>query len=406
MSTPTFFSPSLTITKPPPARHPECGKCGLLGKCESPKMPVSGKGRRGIMIVGEAPSENDDARNKPFTDGRGERLRSELRRLGVDMVDDCFLTNALICRPPRDKIDKAIKIDYCRPNIIKAIETLKPKVIILLGARACRSVIATMWDETIKSDDDAMWAGYLIPAHKWNCWICPTFDPKYVNSFDGRNPVLDHLFIKHLEAAVLAAADMRPWLANPNYVHDVKTIHDPAEAAKYIEIWQTHHKLLAFDYETDRLKPDDPSARIVCCALANDQCAIAYPWHGPTITATSKLLLDPTVKKIGANIKFEERWTRAKLGHGVRGWKWDTVLGAHVMDARSGTNGVKFQALVRLGMPAYNNRIRPFLEAKEKGGNAVNEIKQIDLQQLLRYCGLDALLEYKIAKQQMSEMGL
>ncbi len=45
---------------PPPVRQAlpmqaQCGVCGLYKQCKSPKMPVYGKGRKGILIVGEAP---------------------------------------------------------------------------------------------------------------------------------------------------------------------------------------------------------------------------------------------------------------------------------------------------------------------------------------------------------------
>ncbi len=52
-----FFSTAeLHKPKPPPAVA-QCGKCKLFQQCLSPKMPISGKGEKKILIVGEAPGE-------------------------------------------------------------------------------------------------------------------------------------------------------------------------------------------------------------------------------------------------------------------------------------------------------------------------------------------------------------
>ncbi|KKK64622.1 hypothetical protein LCGC14_2982360, partial [marine sediment metagenome] len=155
-------------------------------------------------------------------------------------------------------------------------------------------------------------------------------------------------------------------------------------------------------YETDRLKPDADDSQIISCAISNGEHTVAYPWVGEAIIETSRLLRSP-IPKIAANIKFEERWTRKVLGHGVRNWKRDTMQAAHVLNNEPGITSVKFQAFVRLGVGDYDSHIVPYF--KSASSNAPNRIKELNLSDLLLYNGMDALLEFKIAEKQMKEMG-
>jgi hypothetical protein len=40
------------------------------------------------------------------------------------------------------------------------------------------------------------------------------------------------------------------------------------------------------------------------------------------------------------------------------------------------------------------------------GGNSPNRVRQIDLKQLLLYCGLDSLLEWLVSEDQRCELGI
>jgi hypothetical protein len=57
-----------------------------------------------------------------------------------------------------------------------------------------------------------------------------------------------------------------------------------------------------------------------------------------------------------------------------------------------------------LGVPDYNSHVEDELSA-DGGGNALNRIKQLSIDTLLTYCGLDSLLEYEVAKIQARTMG-
>lgn len=390
---PGFFTELQSASKPPQARLPQCGACGLYKTCESPKMPVSGNGKRKILIVGEAPGRNEDEKGKQFVGQSGRLLRETLDELGVDMREDCWLTNALICRPPGNRTPTDKEIRYCRPNLMKAIRELDPTTIILLGKAAVGSLIGSIWREDIGGM--MRWAGWNIPCQKPNVWICPTFHPSYVLR-EEKNRVVKLFFKQHLKEAI--KLKYKPWDVVPNYRKQVEVIMDPAEAAEMIREFTKAGGDVAFDYETNMLKPDSDEAEIVTCSICwLGKHTIAYPWHGDAVVATSEMLLSKKVRKIASNKKFEERWTKAKLIHGVRNWKHDTMLGAHVLDNRRKITSIKFQSFVLLGQESYDDHIKPYLKSKNKNCNSPNRIKEVSIRELLIYNGLDSLLEYLVA---------
>ncbi len=386
-----FFSLSVLTQKTPAPLLPRCGQCQLYKHCKSPKMPVSGKGKRKVLIIGEAPGKDEDDQNKQFVGKTGQYLQKVLRKLGIDMRTDCWLTNAAICRPKNNQLPERA-IDHCRPNLTKTLKELDPEVIIPLGAAAVKSLIALIWKEQIGGS--LKWAGFQIPSRHPNAWICPTFHPSYCARQE--DPVVDMYFERHLKEAF--EKERRPWDKISDDSSRIECILDPQQAAKRIRE-MSNSPIVAWDYEANMLKPDSDKFHVVCCSMSNGKETIAYPWQREAIEATLKFVRSD-VPKIASNMKYEDRVTR-KIFKGVRGWYWDTMLASHWLDNRPGITSIKFQAYVRLGVPPWNLHVEPYLKAK--GSNLKNRIKDVDLQQLLVYCGLDSLYEFQVAMLQMEE---
>jgi len=396
----SFFPASKgRVTKAPTSLVPKCGACGLYLHCKSPKMEPTGKGERKILIVGEAPGENEDKAGKHFVGDSGQLLRDTLRKVGIDPQSDVRYTNALICRPPKNATPDSNQIDYCRPNVAKTIDEFQPNVIVPLGGAAVSSLIPLFY-----KDNDvggiSRWSGWKIPSQRLNAWVCPTWHPSSI--LRQKYPMTAMLFEQHL--ATVAAIDSKPWDEVPDWKKDITIIRDPDVAAKHIRGMIKRGGLSAFDYETTSLKPEYEGAAIVCCSISwKGKHTIAYPWLGSAVAATGEYLAS-TMPKVASNLKFEDRWSRRAFGRPVRGWFWDTMNVAHCIDNRPNITSIKFQALIHLGVESYDDHIKPFLQAK---GQKTNRVKrEIDMDQLLLYCGLDALLEYKVARIQMGIIGV
>ncbi len=50
-------------------------------------------------------------------------------------------------------------------------------------------------------------------------------------------------------------------------------------------------------------------------------------------------------------MKYEDTWSREKLKQQGKGWLWDSMIAAHILDNRPGVTGLKFPAK---WIPTYN----------------------------------------------------
>lgn len=393
-----FSSAELVTSRKYASSIPKCGTCGLFELCTSPKMVVEGQGRLGILVIGEAPTKVDDDVGSTFKGEGGRYLRNLLTKYGIDLDMDCWRTNAIICRPTEDKAPTDREIDYCQANLINTIDKLQPDVILPFGRAAVRSLLGHVWRDEIASI--GTWVGWQIPSQRPNAWIAPNWgiDDVIQTKPDDVGRVL---FEKYVAAACVLRG--KPWATLPEFEKQIKIVLDPEEAAFHIRQGVAAEGPAAFDYETDRLKPYAPDAAIYSCSICfGGARTLAYPWVGEAAIATQEFLRS-TTPKIACNLKFEDGWTRAKLGHSVRAWAWDTLQGAHVLDCRQGVSSIKFQSFVRLGAGSYDDKVKPFLVAKDS--TSVNRIRDCHITDLLLYNALDSLYEYKVAEIQARELG-
>jgi uracil-DNA glycosylase family 4 len=398
-----FSRTELEIVKAPAHRLPQCGACGLLKTCNTPKMPVAGSGRKRIMVVGEAPGETEDIQGKPFVGKSGEELQKALRYAGIDLFKDCWVTNALSCRPPANKIDDKKAVAYCRPLVTAALEKYDPEVVLLVGKSAVESVIQPWFGDI---DAMARWVGQRIPHIATNRWLCPTWHPSYLMR-EKKDAGWD-LFREHVAAA--CELPDRPYNRQlPDYLPDYEAMCAPCvdteDAARWLGTLK-YKRGIAFDFETFCLRPESPEAGILCCSASDGVTSIAFPWAGQAVKAMEWILTNPDIPKFAQNMKFEDRWCRRKLGIRVKGWKWDSMLGSHLLDPRTGTSGLDFQAFTKLGIRDYWSRVIPYMEGNRGkfGANAPNKLKKVDLKEVLQYCALDSLYEHILCTKQMKEL--
>lgn len=397
-----FFSESIwNSQKQPLALLPECGRCGLYKTCITPFMPVSGKGRKRVLIIAEAPGENEDERGIQLIGNSGMKLVQLLHRIGVNMRKDCWLTNALICRPPKNAEPNNKQIDFCRPNLARTIEDLQPDVIIPLGKTAIRSLMTLAW-KSGEVDDVASWAGWVIPCQQLNAWICPTYHPSFLLQSDIQ-ATAEMFVTRHLKAAF--ALEGKPYPNGiPDYKPQCRIIYNDEEAAHEIRMMAIFNQPMAIDIETTTLKPDGPHAEILCCSVSDGKDSICYPWRGEAIEQTKRFLLS-NVPKVVANLRFESRWFMKFLRVFPRQWLHDTLLGAHVLKCTHGITSLKFQAFVLFGIPDYDRLVEPY--KKSKGGsnspNRMKELAKLDFGTMGLYCALDSLFEVMVAKRQQQQ---
>lgn len=404
----TFFDrqPQLEVIDRGSLLIPACGVCGLYKTCESPKMEPSGKGKKKILIVGEAPGADEDLQGRQFVGKAGRKLQEACDEAEIDPRKDCLITNSLICRPPSNRTPTKQEIGYCRANLLKTIREFEPNVIIPLGGPAIQSVLGYYYKTKQKLGGVMRWEGWQIPCQNGNVWICPTYHPSWL--LRENHPIADKRFVRDL--AVAGGIETRPWDTPPNFPARVETIINSKAASEAIQMFLGQGATpIAFDYETTCIKPiyayraSPPVEGIICCSISDGKRTISYPWDKRTREATYELLRSDR-PKIGANIKFEEAWTIAEFGKGVRNWAWDCCVDAHLIDNRPGISGLDFQAFVLLGMEDWSSEVAPYMKARE--GTKFNRLRELDFSRLGRYNGLDSLIQYKVAKVQSEKLNM
>ena len=164
-----------------------CNKCGLH---KTRTNAVFGKGPLDakIMLIGEAPGREEDLQGVPFVGKAGKELDNMLQAAGIK-IDEVFITNVVKCRPPGNRNPEEHEMMKCNPYLVKQIETVRPKVIVLLGNIALSLVTGTPSGITKMRGKILEYMSY--PA-------IPTFHPAYVI----RNPGSGKIVIEDFKKAM------------------------------------------------------------------------------------------------------------------------------------------------------------------------------------------------------------
>lgn len=163
-----------------------CGSCDL---CKTRTKVVFGEGNCSskIMIIGEAPGEEEDVAGLPFIGKAGQKLDSILNYVGVKR-EDIYITNTVLCRPPSNRTPRKEEMDSCKWRLDLQIKLLKPNLIILLGRTALeqmrgepiKGALSQFFFDKLPSKDGML--TYIVDGHESKVLV--TYHP----SFHLRSP--------------------------------------------------------------------------------------------------------------------------------------------------------------------------------------------------------------------------
>ena len=94
-----------------------------------------------LVVVGEAPGAQEDLEGKPFVGRSGKFLKNLLEVSGINIYEEVYFCNVIKCRPPRNRKPTPKEISIHKPWLIQQIKLVKPKVVILAGATAMRTIL-------------------------------------------------------------------------------------------------------------------------------------------------------------------------------------------------------------------------------------------------------------------------
>ena len=93
-----------------------------------------------IMLIGGAPGAHEDRLGVPFAGPNGALLNKMLSSIGVEL-DEALISNSVFWRPPGNRSPTEQETAICLPFIKRLIELAHPKILIILGGPASKSLL-------------------------------------------------------------------------------------------------------------------------------------------------------------------------------------------------------------------------------------------------------------------------
>ncbi len=147
--------------------------CNL--KANSKKIVLGdGNINSSIMLVGEAPSIEEDNSGQTFLGEVGDLLKKMLEAINIKK-ENIYTTYAVNFRPPEDRKPTPAEIRRYSQFLQKQISIIKPKIIILMGSTAMESL--TGLNSKI-SLERGKWKEIIVKNTSYNVII--TFNPSYL----------------------------------------------------------------------------------------------------------------------------------------------------------------------------------------------------------------------------------
>ena len=99
-----------------------------------------------VMIIGEAPGEDEDAAGKPFVGRAGQLLDRMLAAIGLsrgspDPARAAYITNVLTWRPPGNRRPEPSEIAASLPFLRRHVELADPAFILLMGNTPFQAIL-------------------------------------------------------------------------------------------------------------------------------------------------------------------------------------------------------------------------------------------------------------------------
>ncbi len=341
-------------------KHPLalCEKCPL-GGYGFKMVPSEGGTGATFAVIGEAPGKDEILARvrRPFIGASGQVLREGLKRAGLDESEG-FLTNAVLCRPPDNKLEPySGAVDCCRPRLEAELSELKDcKRVLGAGKYGAEAALRAVEGPAAKKVTITRQRGEW---HKPNglglvdMEAVLTVHPAYVL----RVPAIYPDFQKDLDT-----------FAEGRKPHKLQTAPVPIMARNIAHLSSLLESIqdgswVSFDVETDTAdtwydRPNVPHRNILMVGIATNTDATIIInqrlWQEPLARELVNELFQRTTN-IAHNGKFDVLWLQRD---GVQYAKtdFDTMLAHYVLNVNP-PHGLKELGMLEYGIPNYEEEL-------------------------------------------------
>jgi uracil-DNA glycosylase family 4 len=377
----------------------DCEKCKLYSRkgISTPYFfPVVGDQYNGLVILGQSPSKDDDAKGRPFINQKAQVIRSIAYKNGINLVKTAAFAYSLACAT-----GKGTDVQYkcCRSILAGHLNDLKPKMIICCGEMAFKS----LFDLKNKIAATKL-RGRVIPNYEFNCMVFTLLNPNDI--YQSHH---EYAMRKDMERAIglwkkqfRLIDKVNDTLRSRKILEGIKIteVKDPGHMKRVFN-WVSNMNDISVDYETTNTKPYDEYFELTHISFANEKVAYVINeslWKTFPVWRNIKvfmkwLLENESIHKIIQNDKFEELCSRYKFKIKRINNSDCPMLATHVVDERRGCTSLDFQNLTRFGIPPYSDTVKSFLMKKDKN-DKVNRIREAPYDDMIVYAGLDVITTY------------
>lgn len=319
-----------------------------------------GSGSIGVLVLGEAPSDMENAVGTPFVKNApaGSVLSRAIRKCGYDR-EQFVLYDTVPMQPPKLRgvnhdywlegaPYESAAIEWGRPYLEQVIREYSPRCILALGNIPLKATTGACGDYRSISH----LRGYVLPG-RGNIPVVGSFHPSFLRR--GAMPLLSVL-MHDIKLAVAVAGGQETRFFSPvlwrDFVYEpqpLPNLTEPTVPAGYVthpseqQAWEfleqaRSAELIAYDIETPRsaATSEDESDELADTEILSIQFSLApgtgifMPWREPFVEVARRVLGLP-VPKVGANTwRFDDPLLTAHgapvngIRHDVR-WMWHTL---------------------------------------------------------------------------------
>jgi len=304
-----------------------------------------------IMLIGEAPGAQEERIGLPFVGPAGNLLKQLLSHSGID-YSQCYATNVMNVRPPnndfahfyqeRNRKTPTPQLADGWEKLRQKIETIKPNIVILLGAEPLRAVTGKMGIMT--------WRGSVLSFR--GIKVISTYHPSNVLRVYENHVICEHDFTRALEESLSSELNV-PTLnlrLLPSFEETTRYLSDARKSRRISFDLETTGDLIrqigfafrnhdgiihaiSIPFMKSGLTSSHVSKTVI--KIAASESGVTSYWtpeqEVSILTLIAEILEDEKIQKVGQNsISFDQNFLEKQFGISVQNHYMDTMHAHHL----------------------------------------------------------------------------
>lgn len=288
-----------------------------------------------MILVGEAPGEEEGEEKKPFIGGSGKVLNAMLMHAQIPRRE-VYVTNVVKCRPTAkdafgrtvNRLPSETEIRCCSRFLVNELNTINPNVVVALGDVPMKTLTGVKKGITLMRSVPRE-GSKRSDGQAERFKVVGTFHPAYVMRNQDFWPVTVFDLVRAGNERASPIISRREWkrVIHARLADVGESLERRIRTPRLLGLRYYHH-----DLETTGLDPRRDTFRCVGVAAESDEVFV-FDWTPDVVEFLKRLHSDPTLLTVGQNSEgFDIPFQEAK-GFDFNGPTYDTLLGFHLLNS-------------------------------------------------------------------------